>query len=167
MEGSSNADDSQRTTNSRQMDYWGVKSYENDDAADALDAGFDRVHGERYEELMDDRNPLSFEQVQQRLADERTLEASIAALHESLSTAGPPEEWSEPARLALAGIVVRHAELGVPIKDTWLKLALDWLENEEIEWEEATARRFRRQNEIGLLRRGNKAAGTTKPPPEQ
>jgi hypothetical protein len=27
------------------MGYWGVKSYENDEAADALDAGFDRVHG--------------------------------------------------------------------------------------------------------------------------
>ncbi len=62
------------------MDYWGVKSYENDGAADALDAGFDRAHGSRYEELMDDRNPLTFEQVQQRLADLRTLEASIEAL---------------------------------------------------------------------------------------
>ena len=46
------------------MDYWGVKSYENDDAGDALDAGFAQVHGELYEELMDDRNALSFEQVQ-------------------------------------------------------------------------------------------------------
>ena len=27
------------------MGHWGVKSFENDDAADALDAGFDRVHG--------------------------------------------------------------------------------------------------------------------------
>ena len=141
------------------MDYWGVKSYENDDAGDALDAGFDRVHGELYEELMDDRNPLSFEQVQQRLADVRTLEASIAALQESLSLTSPPEEWNEPARLALAGIVVRHAELGVPIPEAWLKLAVDWLENEEIDWEEATARRFRRQNEIKLLRRGNAEAG--------
>ena len=77
------------------MDYWGVKSYENDDAGDALDAGFDRVHGELYEELMDDRNPLSFEQVQKRLADPRTLEASIAALQESLALTSPPEEWDE------------------------------------------------------------------------
>jgi len=46
------------------MGYWGVKSYENDDADDALDAGFEEVHGGLYEELMDDRNPLSFEQVQ-------------------------------------------------------------------------------------------------------
>ncbi len=66
------------------MDYWGVKSYENDDAGDALDAGFDRVHGELYEELMDDRNPLSFEQVQAQLANSQTLEAAIAALQESL-----------------------------------------------------------------------------------
>ena len=51
------------------MDYWGIKSYENDDAGDALDAGFDRVHGKLYEELMDDRNPLPFEQVQARLAE--------------------------------------------------------------------------------------------------
>ena len=56
------------------MGHWGVKSYENDEADDALDAGFDRVHGEHYDELMDDRNPLTFEQVQQQLADARTLD---------------------------------------------------------------------------------------------
>ena len=67
------------------MEYWGVKSYENDDAGDALDAGFDRVHGELYEELMDDRNPLSFEQVQKRLASSQTLDASIAALRHALA----------------------------------------------------------------------------------
>jgi len=135
------------------MDYWGVKSYENDGAGDAVDAGFDRAHGELYEELMDDRNPLSFERVQQRLADTRTLEASIAALQESLAPS-PPEEWDEMARLALAGIVVLHAELRVPIPDAWLKRAIDWLENEDIEWEDATVRRLRRQKEINLLGRG-------------
>ena len=31
------------------MGYWGVKSYENDLAHDALDAGFARVHEDRYE----------------------------------------------------------------------------------------------------------------------
>ena len=66
------------------MGHWGIKSYENDGAADALDAGFDRVHGERYDELMDDRNPLTYEQVQQRLADPRTLAASIDALWEAV-----------------------------------------------------------------------------------
>jgi hypothetical protein len=134
------------------MDYWGVKSYENDHAGDALDAGFDQVHGELYEELMDDRNPLSFEHVQKRLADTRTLEASIAALQEALALASPPEQWDEVARLAISGIIVRHAELNVPIPDAWLNRALDWLENEELDWEEATARQFRRQKEISLLR---------------
>jgi hypothetical protein len=132
--------------------YWGVKSYENDDAGDALDAGFDRVHGELYEELMDDRNPLSFEQVQKRLADPRTLDASIAALKESLALASVPEEWDEEARLGLVGIIVRHAELNVPIPADWLTLAIDWLEKEDLDWEEATARQFRRQKEISLLR---------------
>jgi hypothetical protein len=134
------------------MTYWGVKSYENDPAGDALDAGFDRVHGELYEELMDDRNPLSFEQVQKRLAGPRTLEASIAALQETLALTGPPEQWDEVARLALSGIIVRHAELNVPIPEAWRNHALDWLENEELDWEEATARQFRRQKEISLLR---------------
>jgi hypothetical protein len=134
------------------MDYWGVKSYENDHAGDALDAGFDDVHGELYEELMDDRNPLSFEQVQKRLAGPRTLEASIEALQEALALTGPPQEWDEVARLAFSGIIVRHAELNVPIPDAWLNRALDWLENEELDWEEATARQFRRQKEINLLR---------------
>jgi hypothetical protein len=143
------------------MDYWGVKSYENDHAGDALDAGFDQVHGELYEELMDDRNPLSFEQVQKRLADSRTLEASIAALQETLAHASPPDQWDEEARLALSGIIVRHAELNVPIPEAWLNRALDWLENEELDWEEATARRFRRQKEISLLR---SARSKTSPP---
>ena len=97
------------------MDYWGLKSYENDAAGDALDAGFDHVHGELYEELMDDRNPLSFEQVQKRLANPQTLDASIAALQKDLALESSPEEWDETARLALAGIIVRHAELSVPI----------------------------------------------------
>jgi hypothetical protein len=142
------------------MDYWGVKSYENDDAGDALDAGFAQVHGALYEELMDDRNPLSFEQVQARLASTQTLEAAIAALRKTLALRDPPEEWDETGRLACSGIVVRFAELGVSIPPVWLNRAIDWLENEEFEWEEATARRFRRQKEIDLLRR---SAGKTRP----
>jgi hypothetical protein len=135
------------------MGHWGVKSYEVDEVAEALDAGFDRVHGARYEELMDDRNPLTFDQVQQELANRETLEASIDALKRSLALGGPPETWDELTRLALVGIVVRHAELGIPIPDAWRGLAIDWLENEEIEWEEATGRRLRRQKEIALLNR--------------
>jgi hypothetical protein len=135
------------------MGSWGVKSYENDDTADALDAGFDQVHGKLYEDLMDDRNPLTFEQVQERLADPRTLDAAIGALAESVGPANPPETWDDLARLALAGIVVRHAELGIAIPEPWLGRAIDWLEHEAIDWEEATTRRLRRQKEIKLLRR--------------
>ena len=135
------------------MGNWGVKSYENDEATDALDAGFDRVHGEHYDELMDDRNPLTYEQVQQRLADARTLDASIAVLWDAIGREVAPDGWDDEARLALAGVVVRHAELKVPIPEEWRRRALDWLEREEIEWEEATTRRLRRQKEIDLLRR--------------
>jgi hypothetical protein len=135
------------------MGNWGVKSYENDEATDALDAGFDRVHGEHYDELMDDRNPLTYEQVQQRLADARTLDASIAVLWDAIGREVAPDGWDDEARLALAGVAVRYAELKVPIPDDWRRRAIDWLEHEEIEWHEATARRLRRQKEIELLRR--------------
>jgi hypothetical protein len=135
------------------MGYWGVKSYENDEAADALDAGFDHVHGPIYEELMDDRNPLSFEQVQAKLADERTLAAAIAVLRKSMGADSEPESWNELGRLALIGIVVRHAELGVSIPQRWLGISIDCLKREETEWEEATARRMRRGKEIALLNR--------------
>jgi hypothetical protein len=134
------------------MGHWGARSYENDDAADALDAGFDRVHGKHYEELMDDRNPLTFEQVQERLADSRTLDAAVAALQASLPPESPPESWNDRARLALVGIVVRHAELRVSIPEPWRQRAITWLEHEEIEWEEANLRRRIRQNELALLR---------------
>jgi hypothetical protein len=135
------------------MGHWGVKSYEHDEAADALDAGFDQVHGALYEELMDDRNALTFEQVQKKLADGRTLDASIEALRTMLAVDGPPEGWGEEARLALAGIVIRHAELGVLIPEAWRLVAIACLENEEIDWEEATARRLRRDKEVDLLKR--------------
>lgn len=135
------------------MGCWGVKSYENDEAADALDAGFDRARGPLYEELMDDRNPLTFEQVQQKLANSQTLEAAISALRESLGAETEPDSWDEVGRLALVGIVVRHAELGVSIPEPWLSRAIDWLEHEEIDWDEATARRIRRGKEIALLKK--------------
>jgi hypothetical protein len=135
------------------MGHWGVKSYENDEASEALDAGFDRVHGEQYDELMDDRNPLTYEQVQQRLADERTLAAAIEALWDVVGREVAPDDWDDEARLALAGVVVRHAELKVPIPEEWLGRAIDWLEHEEIEWHEATVRRLRRQKEVDLLKR--------------
>ena len=64
----------------------------------------------------------------------------------------PLDAWDETARLAFAGVVVRHAELGVAIPDQWRTRALDWLEHEEIDWQEATLRRLRRAKETALLR---------------
>ena len=40
---------------------------------------------------MDDSNPLTYEQVQQKLADARTLEASIGALWDSVGREMPPK----------------------------------------------------------------------------
>jgi hypothetical protein len=133
------------------MGHWGVKSYENDDAADALDAGFDRVHRARYDALMDDASPLTYEQVQQQLGNGETLAASIASLCDTVDA--PFEEWDAIDRLAFAGIVVRHAELGVPVPEDARTRALDWLEHEDLDWEEATLRKLRRDKEIALLRR--------------
>ena len=141
------------------MGYWGVKSYENDDADDALDAGFEDVHGDLYEELMEDGNPLSLDQVHKRLADERTLAAAVAALEEMVGARldAPLDAWDDAARLGLAGVVVRHAELGVKIPANLLRQAVDWLEHEDLEWDEETKRRLRREKELALLRR---AGGT-------
>lgn len=136
------------------MGHWGVKSYENDDAADAIDAGLEEVHGEAYDELMDDLNPLPFDDAQRKLADAATLAASVEALREALGAVVPFEEWDAAGRLAFAGVVVRHAEFGVPVPADWRARALDWLENEAIDWDdEATVRRLRREKEIALLRK--------------
>ena len=132
------------------MGHWGVKSFENDDAADALDAGFARVHGAAYDALMDDRNPLSFDQVQKQLASPETLAAALAALDDAVGQ--PLDAWDDAARLAFVGVVVRHAEFGVPIPDPWRTRALDWLEHEAIDWHEATLRNLRRAKETTLLR---------------
>ena len=142
------------------MGYWGVKSYENDDADDALDAGFEQVHGEVYEELMDDRNPLSLDQVQKRLADERTLVESVKALEEMMGAHGRRRSrglgrrrqgWPSPAwSFAMPSWAWRFPE---PLRER----AIDWLEGEEIDWDEETKRRLRREKEIALLRRGKPA----------
>lgn len=131
------------------MGHWGVKSYENDDADFALDAGFDRVHGAAYEALMDDRNPLSFEQIQQRLANAETLAAAVSALEDDHGPLG--DSWDESARLAYCGVVARHAELGVKTAREILELAIRWLHEEDIDWQEATLRRLRRDKEIARL----------------
>ena len=133
------------------MGTWGVKSYENDDAGDALDAGFDRVHGARYDDLMNDRDPLTFDQVQETLADPATLAAALAWLAEEF---GPdPDSWDDEAKLALAGVVVRHAEFGVPVPPEWRARAIAALDDEAIAWDEATIRGLRRTKEIALLRK--------------
>jgi len=77
----------------------------------------------------------------------------VGAARTSDSTA-----WDEAARLALASIVVRHAECGVLIPHDLLNLALEWLELEEIDWDEETKRRLRREKEISLLRQTRGAA---------
>jgi hypothetical protein len=138
------------------MGHWGVKSYENDAAADALDAGFDRVHGRRYEELMDDRNPLTIDQIHKQLASPATLAAALQELGNE--NGEDPEAWDEEARLAYCGVVVRHAELGVPVPDEIAARALRWLEHEDIDWHEATRRRLRREAEIRLLQSGPRAS---------
>jgi hypothetical protein len=133
------------------MGHWGVKSYEIDEANDAIDAGFDRVHGSVYDDLMDDRNPLTYDQVIAKLANEKTLAAAIEVLE--VEFGADREQWDEVARLAFAGIVVRHAELKVPIDPQTKALAISYLRDEAIEWEEATARKIRREKEIGLLQK--------------
>ena len=130
------------------MGYWGVKSYENDEASDAIDAAFEQVHGDAYDDLMDDRNPLPFDQAQQRLANPETLAAAVEALREEVGPEIAWDDWDDVERLALVGVVVRHAEFGVPVPPEWLDRAIDWLENEAIDWDEATVRRLRLQAEV-------------------
>lgn len=132
--------------------HWGVKSYENDGAADAIDAGMERVHGATYDDLMDDANPLPFDQVQQTMANPETLAASFEALQETVGADHPFADWDDDERLAYAGLIVRHAEFGVPVPADWLDRAIDWLETEAIDWDdESTVRRLRREKEVALL----------------
>lgn len=133
------------------MGHWGVKSHENDLAADALDRGFERVHGAVYEDLMDDRNRLTFDQVQRKLANPATLAAAIEALGDDVGS--DDSDWDDEAGLAFAGVVTRHAELGVAIPAELARRAIAWLEREVIEWDEQTLRRLRRQREISMLLR--------------
>lgn len=133
------------------MGHWGVKSYENDEVHDALDAGFARVHGAVYDDLMDDRNPLTLEEVQEKLAGPETLAAALQALHAEYGE--NTEAWDEVVRLAYGGIVIRHAELKVPLPEDVRLRALEWLEAENIEWDEVTKRQLRRDREITFLRK--------------
>ena len=129
-----------------EMGHWGVHSYENDDASDAIDEGLQRVHGDRYDDLMADGNPMSFDDVQKSLANLETLEFALEYLGE------PLDDNDDSGKLAFAGVVVRHAEFGVAIPEPRLTVAIAYLENETIEWDEATLRKLRRQKEIALLK---------------
>ena len=88
------------------MGYWGVKSYENDDADFAIDAGLEKIHGEAYEVLMDDGNALSFDEAQKQLANPETLAAAINSLREEYGSHRPFDDWEEDERLAFAGFLV-------------------------------------------------------------
>ena len=132
------------------MGSWGVKSYENDDAGEALDAAFEQVHSGRYNDLMDDGEPMTFEQVQETLADPQTLAAAVKWLVDEF---GPNfDEWDEEARLSFAGVIVRHTEFHIPISEEWRARAISWLEAETIEWDDDTIRQLRRRKEIGMLK---------------
>lgn len=133
------------------MGFWGIRSYENDLAADALDAGFDRVHGQRYEDLMDDRNPVPFEKVQEQLASEETLKSALAALEEAIGELEEDDE-DDPA-LAYAGVVVRHVECRVDVPEEIVRKAIEALENEDMEWPRPTERKLRIDKEIAILKK--------------
>jgi hypothetical protein len=133
------------------MGHWGVKSYENDEAANAIDAGLEQVHGAAYESLMDDRHPMSYDDAQKSLANIATLAAAIDALREAIGPERSWDDWDENERLAFAGIVVRHAEFGVDVPVDSLDRAIAWLENETIEWDDATLRRHRLKKELETL----------------
>jgi hypothetical protein len=115
---------------------------------------FERVHGERYDALMDDANPLTMEQVQEQLASPETLAAALAIHQETFGR--DIAAWDDIARLAFAGIVVRHAELKVQALDPDRLRAIEFLEGEQIEWDEEVKRRLRRDKEIRLLRGANR-----------
>jgi hypothetical protein len=142
------------------MGHWGVKSYENDEAHDALDAGFAHVHADRYDRLMDDGNPLSYEQVQEKLADRAVLDAALGRLVDDYGDS--LDAWDDEARLAYAGVAVRLAECRVTLPEAVRLRALEWLRVESIEWAEATRRRLRRDREFALLEKaGNPGASGT------
>lgn len=132
------------------MGYWGLKSYENDDAHDALDGAFERVHGDLYDELTDDANPLTLDQVQERLASAETLAAALDLFEDEAGS--DRDQWDALDHLGYAGIVVRHAELGVVIPEDVRALALGFLETEALEWDDLANRQRVREKEIGLLK---------------
>ncbi|MCY2933916.1 MAG: hypothetical protein WCJ40_05715 [Planctomycetota bacterium] len=133
------------------MGYWGVKSYENDLTHDALDAGFDKVHEASYEALMDDRNPLPYEKVHEQLANQETLDQSLAALDDMVD--GVAYELDDESKLAWVGVVIRHVECRLDLTKEMLQRAISILENEDMEWPRPTERKMRLEKELALLRK--------------
>lgn len=135
------------------MGYWGVKSYEDDDADFAIDKAFERVHGDAYLKLMEDADPTPLEVAQARLANAETLRAALEALTEEFGIGeGDETGWDEDRRVSYCGVVVRHAEWGIPLPASIRDRALAWLEGEDLEWDEGEARTRRRASEIETLR---------------
>jgi hypothetical protein len=132
------------------MGHWGVRSFEVDEAAEAIDSAFDHVHGEAYDDLMSDRNPTPPEEIHKQLANPATLDAALSILREEHGD--DLNSWDELARLAFCGVVVLHAELGVPIPEDLRDRATSWLELEELDWDPQPKRDARRRREIELLR---------------
>lgn len=132
-----------------------MRSYENDDAHDAIDGAFERVHGDVYDELTDDANPLTLAEVHQKLASAETLAAALDLFEDEAGS--DREQWDELDHLGYAGVVVRHAELGVAIPEEVRRLAVDFLENEDLEWDEPAQRKRIREREIGLLKASKSA----------
>ena len=87
------------------MNYWGVKSYENDDAGDALDAGFDPVHGALVKNSWMTTIRFHSSKFKRDLQASRLWKRRSRLCGNRLLWIDPPEEWDESARLALAGIV--------------------------------------------------------------
>jgi hypothetical protein len=133
------------------MGHWGVRSFEVDEAAEVIDSAFDRVHGRAYDDLMSDRNPTPPEEIHRQLANPETLQAALSMLREEHGD--DLDAWDDLARLALCGVVVLHAELGVPIPEDLRDRAASWLDAEELDWDPQPKRDARRRREIELLRR--------------
>ena len=112
------------------MGYWGVKSYENDDAGDdASTPGSSRFTAPGLRGADGRQQSASPWTGPEALADDQTLVGSVKALEEMVvATVDGSQAWDDKGRLALAGVVVRHAELGVAIPEALGLRAIDWLE---------------------------------------
>ncbi|QDV32800.1 hypothetical protein [Tautonia plasticadhaerens] len=132
------------------MGHWGVRSYEVDEVADAIDSAFERIHGRAYDDLMSDRDPTPAEQIHRQLANADTLRVALEAFREEHGD--DLDSWDELARLALCGVVVLHAELGVPVPGDLRDRAASWLEHEDLDWDPQPMRDARRRREVEFLR---------------